>query len=73
MQTRNFNQCKTDEYIRYPRAGRVDAEPITRRFQMQLLALLFLFGGINMFIGCYSILCNLLLKKRYFFAGSLRP
>lgn len=41
MQTRNFNQCKTDEYIRYPRAGRVDAEPITRRFQMRLLALLF--------------------------------
>ena len=38
MQEWSFNQFKNETYIRYQRAGRIDAEPITRRVKMRLSA-----------------------------------
>ena len=41
MQTGNPYKCTTNEYIGYQRAGRTDAEPITRRLKKRLSALSF--------------------------------
>ena len=57
MQEWSFNQFKNETYICYQRAGRIDAEPITRRVKMRLSApFLIVRRSMVFFSNSYDIL-----------------